>query len=1311
MFFRKVVESVITKCYMIPCNKGQSGGLGYLRSADQATIMSCMFIKNLIGPAVRALAFMVVFAAGASMTAAEPVAWIELDGALVHPTHILAQYKNQAAPQTAKAAQLLRNVGLQSHRNFSLVPGLVLLDSRSGNQNGQIALRGQGKEPDPAALLKARIQVLQDSGQFDYVQPDYIYQKTLEPNDLRFQSGTLWGLKNDGQDGGTRGADISATQAWDLSTGSRDVVVAVLDSGIRYTHEDLASQMWMNPGELPDNGIDDDEDGFVDNVFGINALAIVTAPPPELPVNPTGEPPGEEPPGEEPPPDNSIPGEGDPFDFDGHGTHVAGILGAAANNGGLTVGVAWEVQMMAIKMLGPRGGPSSAAILGLEFALNEEVKISNNSWGGNRDDEALRNAIKAARAKNHLFIAASGNELEDSDQIPHFPSGYNLDNIISVMATDRKDARSISANFGERSVDLGAPGVAIYSTFTGSDNEYEVQTGTSMAAPHVAGAAVLLKSHFPEAGYTEIRDRIIGTADPIDSLQGKSVSGGRLNVFAALTASPDGTLEIVVEPPSTSTVLAGTQMAFFVLVTDLFGVTDASVIGQATGIEAPISFLNLGIEPDESPGDGIYSAYIDIPDVEIPAPEFIPDFVLTLTVTAPGKFESITDHTYSVLLPPPNDDFENASKILTNGESFLANNSLASIQTGEPAPAGVETFAASLWWNWSLANDTPVLIDTAGSAFDTVLTVYTGDSFSSLTEIVSVNDIGKKTAGYVNFDALAGVTYRITVAGVDEAATGTIRMRCEPNGLPDTTPPLIRITGPPSGLVVNDPEVTITGISSDPEPNASGVKQVIVLLNDSTFGSSAMGTTEWHSEVRLVPGINKIRAFAEDFANNSSAEISIEIIFVPDNAPNDLFAKSITLAEMSGSSEADSTSATKEFLEPNHASNEGGKSVWWTYSPPTDGKLTLDTASSELDTLLGVYVGDRITSLLILSSNDDVTRSDRTSSLAQAVRSGVEYRIAVDGFAGAGGLINLNYNLEEMQVFHLEVETQGEGGVNPASNDYEANTELSINAIPMPGYVFTEWEGDIPSTANPLPVVVDRDLSLKAIFEPEQFTDDFEGGNFNPNLPWVFDPLMSDQPWTVVVKSEDEEVADDPCKGGAVEFGRGAARSGVIGHSQKSGLVLRNMEVADGTGTFKYKVSSEENWDFFEFKIDGELVNRWSGELGWTAIEFPLSAGLHTLEWWYVKDSSGSAGCDAAFIDEINLPTIEPVPAVLEVDSFTEAGFRIKVQATPNVRHIVLGSDDLVEWTELFSIIPETDVFFYTDPDTLNFRFYQVVIP
>ena len=348
----------------------------------------------------------------------------------------------------------------------------------------------------------------QESGLVEYAEPDYtLYACVTEPNDPYYLNGSLWGLKNAGQYGGTPDADIDAPEAWDTLHDATNVVVAVLDTGVRYTHEDLAGNMWRNPGEIAGNGVDDDRNGYVDDVYGIN----------------------------------SITGSGNPNDDSGHGTHVAGTIGAIGNNAKGVVGVAWRLKIMACKLLDSSGeGNVSDAIECIEYACSQGAQIMNGSWNGKEFSQALKDAIIAARDNGAIVVASAGNSTSDNDSIPAYPACFDMDNIVSVAATDRNDSLASFSNYGLYSVDLAAPGVDVTSAWRTSDNAYRTMGGTSMAAPYVAGALALLRARFPGESYVRLIGRMLNSVDRLSALDYRCVTGGRLNLRNALTASfPD----------------------------------------------------------------------------------------------------------------------------------------------------------------------------------------------------------------------------------------------------------------------------------------------------------------------------------------------------------------------------------------------------------------------------------------------------------------------------------------------------------------------------------------------------------------------------------------------------------------------------------------------------------------------------------------------------------------------------------------------------------------------------------------------------
>ncbi|HKW30182.1 MAG TPA: PKD domain-containing protein [Verrucomicrobiae bacterium] len=360
----------------------------------------------------------------------------------------------------------------------------------------------------PLMTSSTLIALYQQSGLVQYAEHDFYVHALASPNDFYYQQGNLWGLHNYGQFGGKTNADIDAPDAWSVQHDASNIIVAVVDTGVYYTHEDLAGNMWHNPQE--------NQDGYTNDLYGINVTT------------------------------NGL-GNGNPLDDYGHGTHVAGTIGAVGNNTVGVVGVAWHVQIMACKFLDSTGnGTIDGAIQCLQFAQSHGANIVNASWGSTGfTSQALHDAIASLRNAGIMFVAAAGNSGADNDVTPLYPASYSdLDNVIAVAATDSSDQLPLWSDYGATNVDLATPGQEIYSCWNGSNSDYQFDDGTSMACAMTAGAIAVMEAHFPNDNYQQIKQQVLANVDPLPSLQGKCISGGRLNLYKALTdgAAPPPTL-------------------------------------------------------------------------------------------------------------------------------------------------------------------------------------------------------------------------------------------------------------------------------------------------------------------------------------------------------------------------------------------------------------------------------------------------------------------------------------------------------------------------------------------------------------------------------------------------------------------------------------------------------------------------------------------------------------------------------------------------------------------------------------------------
>ncbi|HEX8720811.1 MAG TPA: S8 family serine peptidase [Pyrinomonadaceae bacterium] len=383
---------------------------------------------------------------------------------------------------------------------FESVEGLAAVDDLDDAQAERVAAEYAALPEVEYAEPNFRIEL--DPRGVEYSSHFSTPDVRVGPNDPMFPR--QWGLANTGQHEGRAEADISALAAWDKTQGSKKVVVAVLDSGVDYTHRDLAGNMWHRPADL--EMYFDEQLGTVDDYNGFSADAE----------------------------------ESDPMDENGHGTHCAGIVGAEGDNGEGIAGVNWKVEIMPLKFLGRNGfGSTRSAISAINYVIARKkdgvnVRVISASWGSPSRSKALEDVIRKAGEADILFVAAAGNDGADADKRPHFPSGYRLPNVLSVAALDRRDELAGFSNYGAKGVHLAAPGKDILSTWLGGG--YEEHSGTSMATPFVSGVAALVLSVEPNLSVKELRDRLTGTVDRLDSLQGKVSSGGRVNAARAVGA-------------------------------------------------------------------------------------------------------------------------------------------------------------------------------------------------------------------------------------------------------------------------------------------------------------------------------------------------------------------------------------------------------------------------------------------------------------------------------------------------------------------------------------------------------------------------------------------------------------------------------------------------------------------------------------------------------------------------------------------------------------------------------------------------------
>ena len=596
----------------------------------------------------------------------------------------------------AETAGLLVGGGVE----FDVIRGLGL--------EGQVLVRSTG-----ASLDAVRNWLGSDQYVASFEQDAVSQVDVSAPSDPLYSQ--LWGM-----------TAIDAPQAWNLTTGSSSVVVAVIDTGVDYTHVDLAANIWTNPGEIAGNGIDDDHNGFVDDVHGYDF------------VN----------------------NDGNPMDDNSHGTHVSGTIAAAANNAAGVAGLNWSSSIMALKFLdGSGSGYLSDAVRAINYATmmrtqyGVNVRVMNNSWGGGGYSSALYNAIQASSNADILFVAAAGNDGTNNDLSPEYPANYACSNVISVAAVDQSGQLASFSCYGASTVDLAAPGVSIYSTVPG--NRYASYSGTSMATPHVTGVAALAFALDPTATAAEVRNAILGGVEKTSALSGKTASGGVLNAYNTLN-------------------LLGGQM---------HGPTIASLAASPSSVVVGNSatLVANGVSDDSGTITRVYfyldannNSQYDASDTLVGSTASVVGGAASLSVSTSGLAAG-THHYFARAIDNHSQYSTSVATALTVLPADDHGNSAATATAiGVPS-----TTAATLgvvgdvdWFKFqAAAGKTYVFSTTLGSLYDSVLYLVDRDG---VRQLAYNDDAGSGTlSSSIRWTASTGGTYFLEVAGYGNQYSGT----------------------------------------------------------------------------------------------------------------------------------------------------------------------------------------------------------------------------------------------------------------------------------------------------------------------------------------------------------------------------------------------------------------------------------------------------------------------------------------------------------------------------------------------------------
>jgi subtilisin family serine protease/outer membrane protein assembly factor BamB len=692
--------------------------------------------------------------------------------------------------------------GMRVRRRWDRFGGLRVLDLPAGES------------------VESAIRRLRASGRYEYVQADSLRRTLATPNDPNFNR--QWPLFNNGANNGIAGADIKAPAGWDVRTDAAEIIVAVIDTGVRLDHPDLVANLWRNPLEIPGNGRDDDGNGYVDDVHGINAIN----------------------------------GTGTPTDDTGHGTHVAGIIGAVGNNGLGISGVAWRVRIMPLKFLGGIAGRGSTsdAIECIDYAIRQGAHIINASYGIEVGpvpffDPAEFDAVRQARDAGIIFVAAAGNDGANLDLLAHYPASYRLENVIAVGNSANRDEPSAASNFGSGSVELFAPGTEVYSLSNNPASPYATLSGTSMAAPHVTGALALVKAQFPNDNYRQLINRVLRSVDPVPALIGRAQTGGRLNLDRALRSTTNRPFN---DGFATRSRIRGENLA---IRTDNNGATteaEPPIAGVAAGSTlwwewtAPVNGL-VRISTAGSAYDTVVGVFTGTA-LNALAPVAANDDD-TDRATSRLEFSAQAGATYQIVVGskggtsgltlmdigsiPANDSFASAQTISGRSAVVTATNAQATLETGEPQILG-QAGGKSLWYRWTAPASGRFQFGASSDGFDPLLAVYTGTAINALTLVGASDDADAESGGVSNYsgalvtvNATAGTTYSIQLEG-------TAR-----NGLLPPTAPFT--------LTVNDSVWQgIAGGNLTSAPTVGPDGSVYVGSSDGFFHAfTANGTRRW----------------------------------------------------------------------------------------------------------------------------------------------------------------------------------------------------------------------------------------------------------------------------------------------------------------------------------------------------------------------------------------------------------------------------------------------------------------------------------
>ena len=953
-----------------------------------------------------------------------------INGHPAHPTRVLARRKPGVGDNAIQLHSAAKGKQVSVNGGFDLVPEIVILDATQINQGN-----GVTTQKAKADVLNDWMEELRSSGLFEYVEPDYYLDMQVAPSEPAFNNGALWGLNNTI---GTRGVDIGAEAAWQLTTGSTNVIVAVIDSGIDLNHPDLRANLWTNPGEIPGNGRDDDGNGYVDDIHGIDLADPASA--------------------------------DGPMDDFGHGTHVAGTIAATPNNGGV-VGVAWRARLMAIRVGDQNGFLNSAILDGLDYAVHNGARIVNASYGGPGYSQAMKDAYSRAGDVGVMVICAAGNDSKNNDEQPSFPANYRLPNLMSVAAINLRGELCSFSNFGLDTVDIAAPGEDIFSTWLlnavdGLPSIHRSIPGTSMAAPHVTGIAALILARNPNIGILELRQRLLQSTVPLPSLAGKVKTGGLVNAYRALANKPDGQPEFEIRPANEFFV-AGRESIVEVAATDVVPLVGGSlVLSISTGAES--SFRDDGTAPDRRASDGIYSGRV--------VPQTAGDQLANVRLQWRGQS---WQRRQSILVQnvASNDFFINRAPLLLGSLESRGNMYGAGIENSEPDTAGFADLS-TVWYHYVPAVNSTNLLVVNANEFEPRIRLYSGTSISNLRayQILAQTNIGG--LALIQFSSQIGTPVYISIAS-DRGREGDfeIAMRNISAPIPNDQRSNADVLRSATSIYLVGDNRLATRESGEPQHagNRGGRSlwwryspPVDGVLELNTFGSTfdtllaayRVGSTialasnddsyDWEyrrtQQSKISFSVSRdtpIDIVVDGFNGDSGDFIIRGVLRASFNDRYDDSAELVIGSTIRGTN----VGATKGIGEPNHGGDRGGASVWYRWRASSGGRTTVrvDPVAAGLRPTVAVYVGpDDILSVsdwnrvrLLNESLGGVASFDAIA--------GETYRIAVDGKFYQDCFLFFCSDAVEQGVFNINLSQESEVGLSILTG-FETSLDVGLRS-------------------------------------------------------------------------------------------------------------------------------------------------------------------------------------------------------------------------------------------------------------------------